>query len=153
MFLPFTSCCGANCLQEGYDQCFNTENVAPWVYHTVILASGSALWVLRSEPELITELVYEVSTLAITAEGDPQYHFYKVTGKENISAFNHRWLWHRISPNTDILQGHFYVRENIIDMTCRVVTRKYTCVVTAQSIRYTYKIWSERNKERQSKEG
>ena len=56
--------------------------------------------------------MYEVSTVATTAEGDPQYHFYKVTGKQNISAFNHRWLWHRISLNTDILQGYFYVREN-----------------------------------------
>ena len=63
--------------------------------------------------------MYEVSIVATTAEGDPQYHFYKVTGKQNISAFNHRWLWHRISPNTDILQGHFYVRENIVDKTYR----------------------------------
>ena len=71
--------------------------------------------------------MYEVSTEAITTEGDPQYHFYKVTGKQNIFVFNHRWLWHRISPNTDISQGHFYVRVNIIDMTSRVDKKTYTC--------------------------
>ena len=71
--------------------------------------------------------MYEVSTVAAMAEGDPQYHFYKVTGKQNISAFNDRWLWHTISPNTDILQGYFYVRENIIDMTYRVDKKIYVC--------------------------
>ena len=32
-------------------QSVNTPNVAPWVYHIVILQSGFALWVLRCEPE------------------------------------------------------------------------------------------------------
>ena len=45
------TCCCANCLQEEYDQCFNTANVAPWMYHTVIFQSGFAIRVLRSEPE------------------------------------------------------------------------------------------------------
>ena len=86
---------------------------------------GPQKWARTREVVSITELVYEVSTVATTAEGDPQYHFYKVTGKQNISAFNHRWLWHRISPNTDILQVYFYVRENIIDMTYRVDKKIY----------------------------
>ena len=50
LFLPYT-CYGANCLREEYDQCLNTANIAPWVYHTLILQSGSALWVPRNEPE------------------------------------------------------------------------------------------------------
>ena len=55
-FLPYTSCYGANCLQEEYDQCLNAANVAPCVYHTVILQSGFALGVLRNEPEPEEEL-------------------------------------------------------------------------------------------------
>ena len=88
---------------------------------------GPQKWARTREVVNITELVYEVSTVATTAEGDPQYHFYKVTGKQNISAFNHRWLWHRISPDTDILQGYFCVRESVIDMTYRVDKKLYVC--------------------------
>ena len=90
LFLPYTSCYGANCLQEWYDQCLNTANVAPWVYHSVIIQSGSPIlspqkWARTRGGVSITEPVKEGSTVAISAEGDPQYHFYKVTGKQNTS--------------------------------------------------------------------
>ena len=71
--------------------------------HLGVSYSDSSIWICPLGPQKwartwevvsINELVYEASTVATTAEGDPQYHFYKVTGKQNISAFNHRWLWH-----------------------------------------------------------
>ena len=34
----------------------------------------------------ITEPVWEGNNVTITHEDDPQYHFNKVTGKQNISA-------------------------------------------------------------------
>ena len=34
----------------------------------------------------MTELVWEGSNVAIPAEGDPHYHFCKVTGKQTTSA-------------------------------------------------------------------
>ena len=116
-FLPYT-CYGANCLQEEYDQCLNTANVAPCVYITVILQSGF---------------------------GDPQYHFYKVTGKQTTSAL--------ITDDygTELPQTHLtrplLSKENTMDMRWQ----GNICVVDAQSICYIYEILSERNKERQRK--
>ena len=55
------------------------------------------------------------------------------------------------SPKHWYLTRPFYPRENFIDMIYRV--DKKMCVVAAQSICHTYEIWSEWNKERQSKEG
>ena len=57
----------------------------------------------------------------------------------------------QISPKRWYLTKPFYPWENFIDMIYRVDEKM--CVVAAQSIWYTYEIWSEWNKERQSKEG
>ena len=56
--------------------------------------SDSPIWICPLSPQKlartrggvsITEPVKEGSTVAISAEGDPQYHFYKVIGKQNTS--------------------------------------------------------------------
>ena len=149
LFLPYTSCYGANCLQEDYDQCLNTANVAPWVYHTVILASGSALWVLRSEPK---PEKYKCSKHNCAGVGGEHCGYYRwgwssvpllsSHGEAEYFCINHTWLWHRISPNTDILQSHFYVRESIIDTsdTC------LCCVCSVDTLNIWNMKWKEQRK-------
>ena len=95
LFLPYTSCYGANCLQEWYDQCLNTANVAPWVYHSVIIQSGSPIlspqkWARTRGGVSITEPVKEGSTVAISAEGDPQYHF-PMRSSRRLRSWNSTW--------------------------------------------------------------
>ena len=62
--------------------------------HLGVSFSDSPIWIYPWSPQKwartrrgvsITEPVKEGSTVAITAEGGPQYHFYKVTGKQNTS--------------------------------------------------------------------
>ena len=82
--------------------------------HLGVSFSDSPIWIYPWSPQKwartrrgvsITEPEKEGSTVAITAEGDPQYHFYSHREAEYF-WINHRWLWHRIPPNTDILQSH-----------------------------------------------
>ena len=78
----------------------------------------------------------EGSTVAIAAEGDSQYDFFlvKVTGEWITSATTKYDYGTEFPSNTDILQGHFNLRENIIDMTYTL--DKKMCVVATQSVRY-----------------
>ena len=63
--------------------------------------------------------------MAITAEGDPQHHLYKVMGKQTTPALITDDYGTEFPPKTAILQDNFYLKENIIDMTYRVGKKIY----------------------------
>ena len=71
----------------------------------------------------IADLVQEGSTVAIAADHDPSYDFYllKVTNRETLNKPATDDYGSEYPPRTKIIRGHFYVRENILDMTFKLV--------------------------------
>ena len=85
----------------------------------------------QSSKICIADLVQEGSTVAIAAEADPVYDFYlmRVTRKETLSEAVTDDYGSEHPPNTKILRGHFFLRENMLDMTYMMneqkMSRKY----------------------------
>ena len=61
----------------------------------------------------------EGSTVAIAAEADPVYDFYlmRVIGKYLLSEAVTNDYGLENPSNIKILRGHFFLRENVLDMT------------------------------------
>ena len=114
----------------------------------------SPIWICPLSPQKwartrggvnITELVLEGSAEAITAEGDPQYHFYKVTGKQNTSAlitcdYGTEFLQTLISCKATFIS-------DFIDMTYRVDKKIHACSGCSVDMLHIWNMkWTEQRK-------
>ena len=139
------SCYCPGCRYGELDKCCNKDFLDDWQTVNIEMLSLPSDKVTRSEPspeatrvEGIAELVTEGSVVAVAAEGDPNYDHYlfQVTSQQpELLAKNEQDEYGAVVPKgCKVLTGHFFVRENLLDMTYRLEDKK-TAIVHIRTIR------------------
>ncbi|XP_022780703.1 vicilin-like seed storage protein At2g18540 [Stylophora pistillata] len=137
------SCYCTSCIFGEEDNCSNKEWLDEW--KTInILRDGSVATTRQANEEPIldhdtavhlAELAVKGSTVAIAADEDPMYDFYllQVTSdgvEELASDFTDDYHCTALKGQK-VLKGHFYLRENIHDMTFTLDVKRIAMVYAA----------------------
>ena len=137
------SCYCCKCRYGEFEQCINKDYVDDWKEIQIEMLTQSSDKTTNSEPahesarvESIAEMATEGSIVAIAAEGDPNYDYYlpKVISTEpELLTENEEDDYGTITADGyRILRGHFFVRENLLNMTYRLDDHK-TAIVHIRS--------------------
>ena len=143
LLVRLCSCYCVNCLMDDEPNCLYKAWIDDWREESVV---GEATpTTTRQESEIpildhdtawhIADLATQGSTVAIAALDDPMYDFFllKVTshGVEELSEnFTDDYLCH-YCEGSEVLKGHFYLRDNIHDMTYTLDTKRVAAVFAA----------------------
>lgn len=144
MFTRPRSSYSLDCLDEDYDSCESQALVGDW--KEVNLQKEASLPQTRSDDGgpsaeyslMVADLASKDSVVALAAH-DPQYDYYlmKVTrnGTETLKHDTVDGYGCSFIKGRNTVWGHFFLRENLIDMTYKLDTERKAVVLSA-TIRY-----------------
>lgn len=141
------SCYCLDCLLETGNQCSNSEWVDDWqeleiereaspattrnTDNTVVMTTDTAV--------KIADLAVEGSVVAVAADDDASYDYYllkvKSNGVEELEDNTTDDYGSIYTAGQEVLRGHFFLRENLIDMTYKLNERK-VAIVHAATVRH-----------------
>ena len=143
LLVRLRSCYCVNCLMDDEPNCLYKAWIDDWKEESVVREATpattrqeSAIPILDHDTAShIADLATQGSTVAIAALDDPMYDFFllKVTshGVEELSEdFTDDYLCH-YCEGSEVLKGHFYLRDNIHDMTYTLDTKRVAAVFAA----------------------
>ena len=147
LLVRYRSCYCVNCIVEDEEQCLSKEWMDAWKEvditregSTATTRHSSNVSALDHDTAVhIADLAADGSTVAVAAFEDPVYDFYllKVTSKgveelEEPLTDDYSCHYPRCSA---VLKGHFFLRENVHDMTYTLDTKR-VAVVYAATVRH-----------------
>lgn len=141
------SCYCLDCLLETGNQCSNSEWVDNWqeleiereaspattrnTENTVVMTTDTAV--------KIADLAVEGSVVAVAANDDASYDYYllkvKSNGVEELADNTTDDYGSIYTVGQEVIRGHFFLRENLIDMTYKLDERK-VAIVHAATVRH-----------------
>ena len=141
------SCYCLDCLLETGNQCSNSEWVDDWqeleierkaspattrnTENTVVMTTDTAV--------KIADLAVEGSVVAVAADDDASYDYYllkvKSNGMEELADNTTDDYGSIYTVGQEVIRGHFFLRENLIDMTYKLDERK-VAIVHAATVRH-----------------
>ena len=141
------SCYCINCIVNDEEKCTNKAWLDEW--KQVELAREGDVATTRQAAETpvldqdtasyIADLANKSSTVAIAAEDDPVYDFYLLKiiseGVEELDSDMTDDYQCHYQQGDRVLRGHFYLRENIHNMTF-TIDEKHTAIVYAATVRH-----------------
>ena len=134
------SCYCLDCLNEDYDSCENQALVEDWM--EVSLQREASLPQTRSDEGgasaenslLVADLATKDSVVVVAAD-DPQYDYYLLKVISNgIETLEHDTVddyGSSFVEGQNIVRGHFFLRENLIDMTYKLDIKRRAIVLWA----------------------
>lgn len=143
LLVRLRSCYCVNCVLEDQPNCLNKDWLDEWKEVSVPREAAPAT--TRQDTEIpvldqdtashIADLAVKGSTVAIAAVDDPVYDFYllQVTSdgvQELDDDFTDDYSSHYYK-GSEVLKGHFYLRDNIHDMTYTLDTKRVAAVFAA----------------------
>ena len=142
------SCYCLDCLLETGNQCANSEWVDDWQELNIEREASPATTrnaqdntgvVTTDTAVKIADLAVEGSVVAIAADDDASYDYYllkvKSNGVEELADNTADDYGSIYTAGQEVLRGHFFLRDNIIDMTYKLDELK-VAIVHAATVRH-----------------
>ena len=141
------SCYCLDCLLETDNQCSNSEWVDDWqelkiereASPATTRNTDNAVVMTTDTAVKIADLAVEGSVVAVAADDDASYDYYllkvKSNGVEELADNTTDDYGSIYTAGQEVLRGHFFLRENLIDMTYKLDERK-VAIVHAATVRH-----------------
>ena len=139
------SCYCMSCIGEDFDNCQNKNYLDAWNEQQMKVLAEPSTKVTRSEPEpdaerteSLPDLASVGTIVAVAAHLDPNYDYYllQVTTNEPVLLQEEQVDDYGcpMPAGSRVLKGHFFSRENLIDMTYRLDEKK-VAIIDVKSVR------------------